>query len=452
MRLASSVVLYRRQPTLEILVVVRSQTLRFLSGFTAFPGGMSEKIDESESRLETAKRCAMRELSEELGVSTSTIDRFMPSLLHIGTWMTPEYLVEAFETYFFAVDVTSGFSDSLSVSGELTSYEWLPPRQLLLRWEQCACLLAPPTQAIVRRLSEGSGVNQLHNYSETSGLPPRYSRIRPYITLFPQLTPTLPPATHTNCYLVGHDELLIVEPATQTPLEESALRIFLEDQVHSGKRIKAIVITHHHHDHTVGVAELAEHFNVEIWSHLETSKRTHLEISRELHDGDLIELDGGICLEVFHMPGHAPGHIILLDDRSMSAIVGDMVAGIGTILVDPDDSGDMVAYMDSLHRLRALSPSCLLPSHGPVIGGAEAKLTQYIEHRDERERKILQAVKDTDGSLKSVVDQAYQDTPIALRTGPSCGLAGRSAQAHLKKLVANGLISGDVDKGFRSTV
>lgn len=448
MKLASSVVLYRRQPELEILVVRRSDHLRFLSGFTAFPGGMVENEDTCDSLMETASRCALRELSEELGVSREHLGIVKEGLTHIGTWTTPEYLVDSFETYFFAAEVDEAFPSEFVLSAELAACEWISPRALSLRWEQCACLLAPPTQAIVRRLSEGGGVDRLADYSETMGLPPRYSRIRPYITLFPQVTPTLPPATHTNCYLVGHDELLVVEPATNVPIAESALKIFLEDQIESGKRLKAIVLTHHHHDHTVGVADLAEHFGLEIWAHPETRARTHLAISRDLEDGDFIELDGGICLEVFHTPGHAPGHLVLVDDRSMSAIVGDMVAGIGTIIVDPDDDGDMLAYMKSLESLRAIKPSCLMPSHGPVIGGAEEKLTQYITHRLQREAKILEAVRTSDGSLEDIVAQAYCDTPIILRSGPSGGLAGRSALAHLNKLMSEGVVVGGLKEGF----
>ena len=449
MKLASSVVLYRKQPALEILVVVRSNHMRFLSGFTAFPGGMVEKDDICDSTLETAKACAIRELSEELGIPNDTQETLRSNFSHIGTWTTPEYLVTSFETYFFAVEVDESFPELSPCDEEIESVEWIQPKQLSLRWEQCACLLAPPTQAIVRRLSEGGGVARLHDYSETAGLPPRYSRIRPYITLFPQITPTLPPATHTNCYLVGHDELIVIEPATNIPLDESALRIFLEDQLESGKRLRAIVITHHHHDHTVGVLALAEHFGMEIWAHPETAARVSLPIARMLHDGDFIELDGGVCLEIFHTPGHAPGHIVLLDDRSMSAIVGDMVAGVGTIIIDPDDDGDMKAYLDSLYKLRDIQPSCLLPSHGPVIGGSTEKLTEYIEHRLAREAKVLEAVRQSNGTLESIVQQSYSDTPIILRSGPGGGLAGRSALAHLNKLIHDGLIEGSVDEGFK---
>ena len=78
-------------------------------------------------------------------------------------------------------------------------------------------------------------------------------------------------------------------------------------------------------------------------------------------------------MEVFvwrcFIPGHAPGHIVLVDDHSMSAIVGDMVAGIGAIIIDPDDAGDMRAYMDSLRQLRELSRRALCRVTVLSLGG-----------------------------------------------------------------------------------
>ncbi len=448
MRLAGSVVLFRTVPDLKVLVIRRSGALRFLSGFTAFPGGMSEPEDHHENVFELAKNCALRELTEELGLETAYVNTLRPHLVHIGTWATPEYLGDQFDTYFFAVEIDSALEDAVIDPNEVAEMEWVHPTELSLRWERCACLLAPPTQVIIRRLAERGAVERLTEYSETAGMPPRYSRIRPYITLFPQYTLTLPPATHTNCYLIGHDELLIVEPASSLDWSESALRVFLQDQIESGKRLKSVVLTHHHHDHVGGVADLVEHFNLEVWAHKETADRITLPVSRFLEDGDLIELDGGVCLEVFHTPGHAPGHIVLLDERSASLVVGDMVAGMGTIVIDPEDDGDMSEYLESLQLIRDLDPSCLLPSHGPVIGGTREKIDEYVSHRLKREGLILDAVKGSNCGLKQIVDTAYHDTPSILREGPHGGLAGRSALAHLEKLVKDGRVTGDRDRGF----
>lgn len=448
MKLAGSVVLFRTEPDLKVLVIRRSERLRFLSGFTAFPGGMSEQVDHHEDIFERAKNCALRELSEELGLDPSFVNGLRPGLIHIGTWATPEYLGTQFDTYFFAVEIDSDLEEAVIDENEVAEMEWVHPTELSLRWERCACLLAPPTQVIIRRLAERGAMERLTEYSETAGLPPRYSRIRPYITLFPQYSLTLPPATHTNCYLIGHDELLVVEPATSQDWSESALRVFLQDQIESGKRLKSVVLTHHHHDHVGGVADLVEHFNLEVWAHAETASRISLPVSRLLEDGDLIELDGGVCLEVFHTPGHAPGHIVLLDERSSSLVVGDMVAGTGSIVIDPEDDGDMSEYLESLQLIRDLAPSCLLPSHGPVIGGTVAKIDEYVSHRLMREGLILSAVTGDKRSLKQIVEQSYADTPTFLKEGPYGGLAGRSALAHLNKLAKDGRVTGDRESGF----
>lgn len=451
MKLAASTVLFRTKPTFEVLVIKRSQRLKFLSGYTAFPGGMVDAVDEADTEIATAVNCGLRELAEELGLDKTYTETLRESLVHIGTWTTPEYLVDNFETYFFAVEVDTSFPQVVPNADEVESFEWIHPNDLAIRWEQCACLLAPPTQVIMRRLGEKGALEKLDEYSETKGVPPRYAKIRPYITLFPQYSPTLPPATHTNCYLIGHDELLIVEPATSLELDQSALRLFLEDQIESGKRLKAVVLTHHHHDHVSGVAEFVAHFDVEVWAHPATAERIPLKVERLLEDGDVIELDGGVCLEVFHTPGHAPGHIVLLDERSLSLIAGDMVAGIGSIIIDPEDAGDMAAYLDSLRLIKELEPTCLLPSHGPVIGGAEEKIDEYMAHRLMREALIREAVGVESTSIDAIVASAYKDTPEFFKVGPNGGLAGRSALAHLNKLVEDGEITGQLGDGFCRT-
>ena len=120
-------------------------------------------------------------------------------------------------------------------------------------------------------------------------------------------------------------------------------------------------------------------------------------------------------------------------------IVGDMVAGVGTILVEPRD-GDMALYLESLRRMTAYMPSCLLPSHGPAIGGAVHTLKRYISHRLMRESKVLNALSREPITLEVLVHDAYDDAPAFLREGLGGGLAGLSLHAHLLKLLADGLV------------
>ena len=71
-------------------------------------------------------------------------------------------------------------------------------------------------------------------------------------------------------------------------------------------------------------------------------------------------------MEAHHTPGHAPGHLAFHLRERRALIAGDMVGGMSTILIDPEQ-GDMGAYLDSLERLRRLDCRTLLPGHGPPL-------------------------------------------------------------------------------------
>ena len=126
-------------------------------------------------------------------------------------------------------------------------------------------------------------------------------------------------------------------------------------------------------------------------------------------------------------PGHAEGHLCFaIGDAT---IAGDMVAGIGTILIDPSE-GDMAVYLASLERLLARPPMTLLPAHGPAITDGHGKLREYLSHRRMRESMVVAALGDAPRTLSELVTEAYRDTPRTLWP-----LAERSLLAHLVKLV-----------------
>ncbi|MCA9635131.1 MAG: MBL fold metallo-hydrolase, partial [Myxococcales bacterium] len=132
------------------------------------------------------------------------------------------------------------------------------------------------------------------------------------------------------------------------------------------------------------------------------------------------------------------GHLVFRERASGLAYAGDLVAGEGTILIDPADAGDMAAYLASLERIAAIAPRALIPAHGPVITAPEALLRRYIDHRRMREDKILAAVGDQTIDLPALLARVYDDTPRALWP-----LAERSLEAHLGKLVAEGRLHRD---------
>ena len=96
-------------------------------------------------------------------------------------------------------------------------------------------------------------------------------------------------------------------------------------------------------------------------------------------------------------PGHAPGHLCFVDAAARAIVAGDMVASVGTIIIEPDDDGDMRLYLESLRRLRGEvdgGATCLLPAHGPPITDGGARLDFYVAHRLEREARVAAALGD----------------------------------------------------------
>ncbi len=239
----------------------------------------------------------------------------------------------------------------------------------------------------------------------------------------------------TNTLVVIGDGVAVIEPATPHVDERAVLDEVLAELGRGGHRLVAIAITHHHRDHVGYAAELAAHHGVPIYAHAATAARVDFPVAHVLDDGARLELGDGVVLRSAYTPGHAPGHLVFTEERSGIAHVGDLVAGEGTVIVDPDDGGDMARYFDSLAQLRDLEITLAVPAHGPVLPDVPAIATQYLAHRRAREAKVLAALAGVPRLLDEVVAVAYNDTPQAL-----WALARLSARAHLAKLVDEGSV------------
>jgi ribonuclease/clavin/mitogillin len=158
-----------------------------------------------------------------------------------------------------------------------------------------------------------------------------------------------------------------------------------------------------------------------------------------INDGDVVELAGGPTLTAVHTPGHAPGHLCFSEAGSGALVAGDMVAGVGTIIVEPHD-GDMTLYLESLRLMSSLEPSMLLPAHGGVIRDSQQWLDYYESHRLMREQKIFDALSAFAAPAlpTDIVADAYDDAPKAVWP-----LALRSIEAHLIKLFRDGRVARD---------
>lgn len=254
--------------------------------------------------------------------------------------------------------------------------------------------------------------------------------VAPGIRVLALRTPTLPPAAHTNAYLVGPDAgpQLVVDPGSPYPDQERILDAALAAEAAAGRPLGLVLLTHHHGDHVGGAAGLAARHGVPIAAHRNTARRLagRVPVTRELVDGETLDDYGGVtCV---YTPGHADGHLCF--ELGDATIVGDMVAGFGTILIDPSE-GDMADYLASLALMLGRPPTHLLPAHGPSIRDGRAKLREYIAHRTMREDRVVAALSArSSSSLDELVADAYSDTPKALWP-----LAARSLRAHLDKLV-----------------
>ncbi|MBX3204683.1 MAG: MBL fold metallo-hydrolase [Labilithrix sp.] len=262
--------------------------------------------------------------------------------------------------------------------------------------------------------------------------------------LFAARTPTLLPATHTNSYALGGRDVLLVEPATPYEDEQRAWIAWARELASTGRRIVAIVATHHHPDHVGGAALLSKELALPVWAHEMTASRVDVPVARRLADGDEIVLEGprDETWRVLHTPGHAPGHVCLFEPRSRTVVVGDMVASVGTILVAPGD-GDMTLYLEQLERLAALDASLALPAHGEPIDDPTALFHRYVAHRRMREAKILDALEAACAAAigagvtaTELVPAAYDDVSPAIWP-----LAKLSVDAHLEKLEREGRIA-----------
>jgi endoribonuclease LACTB2 len=269
--------------------------------------------------------------------------------------------------------------------------------------------------------------------------------IEPGIEQFAALTPTLPPATHTNSYALGGSEVLLVEPATPYDDERTAWLEWARGIASQGRRIVALFLTHHHPDHVGGAAFLAKELGLSLWAHERTVARlaepeapvgvAGAAFGRVLADGEVIELAGPTPQrwQVLHTPGHAPGHLCLFEPGAGALVAGDMVASAGTILIEPRD-GDMAEYLAQLDRLAHLAPKVALPAHGEPIREPVALLRHYIAHRLGREAKVVAALTASEArSLEALVPLVYADTPPFLWP-----LAKMSLEAHLLKLERDG--------------
>jgi len=430
-RTAAAVLLLREsEGRLEVFIARRSPKLRFLGGFWAFPGGVLEKEDAD------LEACARRELVEETGLALEgkTFDA-------VGRFLTPPFAPVRYDTVFFSARVGDDARPVVD-GGELVDGGWFAPEDACARWREGTMPIAPPVLFVLERLAESGAQDGLRRVGRdgecilAGELPP--VRFSPGIEMASLKTPTLPPATTTNTYLVGAEDVWIVDPATPDVDEQERLLARLERRLEDGATLRGVLLTHHHEDHVGAAVAVARRFGLEARGHARTLDRAPdgLPCGAPLEDGDTIELgrapDGSPDwrLEALFTPGHAQGHLCFRESRYRALLAGDMVSTVSTIVIDPPE-GHLSTYLESLTRLADDALGVIYPAHGPPFPFGTKIFRRYLAHRAEREAKLVAALGDgvSADDLDALVARVYDD--VAPEVWP---LAKRSLVAGLEKL------------------
>ena len=233
----------------------------------------------------------------------------------------------------------------------------------------------------------------------------------------------------------------------------------------AGLKLRYIVITHHHFDHSSGAHRLREETGARIVMHRDEAPLLQRAAEEELpsdvdappdrqqfreqtlrfrrdgakgapdelvSDGDTLRV-GGLTLRMVHTPGHTAGHLSPFLEEGRVVFAGDNVLGLGTTVVPPPPHGDMAQYIDSLAKMQGLEAELMCCGHGPVVREPNRKLQELIDHRHEREEQILSLVGQGHDTVKKLVRAIYPELDKRL-----LGMAQSQVLSHLSKLERDG--------------
>lgn len=429
----------------EMLMVRRQPFLSAFPGYHAFPGGKIDAADSDgialpvfcegyEPRL---LRSLLREIVEELAVDLAQEPevRIRP----LGVALTPQKLPVRFNTHFFAIELSRKPVFKVDLH-EIHSAEWATPAQWLARYRDGQLLLAPPTYAVVETFATNASADGVPGLDFTK----RFEFELPLIEAVQGVrnilvrSHTLPPAEHTNCFLLGDSQShrILVDPSPADDAEMDKL-CALVDRF----GIHEVFLTHHHPDHHERAPDIARRLGVPIGMSEDTQQRLfakkgmdyfHGLAVHHYREGDVICRWLGRAVHVLEVPGHDEGHLALMPEDRAWCIVGDLIQGIGTVVIAKPE-GDMRKYFATLERLIALDPRVIIPSHGLALGTVY-RLEETLKHRHQREQQVLSLWREGK-DLEAMLAVIYAGLDPRLLV-----LARMNIDSHLDKLRAEGVL------------
>ncbi len=484
---ASAIILLKDD---KVLLAQRNPNLKFLGGWHAFSGG---KLDKSDAEIEVKNCedielqrfivCAARELFEEVGVlivrngdkltkgqraslhddlisGRSSFKEILDSwslwidaedFNHTGFWTTPNFSPMRFKTRFFIAECPDK-QMPYEATSEMQNIEFVTPQESLNRWKQSGILISPPVLITLQELSKSlvlSPLSLVENLLEKSlacNGNIDYVELNSRVIVFPLKTPTLPPATHTNCFIAGNKEFIVIDAASAEVTEQSKLHKLVDNLIEQGGICKEIIVSHLHNDHHGGEVALQNHlknkgFDVPLSTHkLTAEKLTHIKFDKFIEDDDVYDLkdkNGEVFqIQTLHTRGHARGLLAFYDAEFGFLISTDNVVGTGTVVIYPPE-GEMQNYLNSLERLKNLpNLRFLCGSHGSAIYDASGKIEEYISHRLGREKQIIELLENGAKTSEEIVEKLYVNLESDL-----IRLAIGSVNAHLEKIRADNLFT-----------